>query len=140
MNSKGIQNSLSKIPKCSSCTFIFFQIPQPKTIGDPIINYFDIKPTYGRLDGSQPAAFGTITSIEIQMYLSEKELSNLDPSLFHEFLTNAITMQYPQLPSRPTHWLNNKIWTDFRCVQCRPPAKGENSKPHFGFILDCNKR
>ena len=93
-----------------------FQIPSPKTVGDPIIDYFDVKPSYGKLGNSQESVSGIIANIEIQMYLSEKEQSNMDTSMYRPILENDILQQY--LNQRTTNWVNKKIWMDFFCIQC----------------------
>ena len=96
--------------------YIVFQIPNPKTVGDPIIDYFDVKPSYGKLGESQDPVYGTIAVIEIQMYLSKKEQLNIDTSMYRQFFENYILKQY--LNQRVTNWANDIIWMDFFCLQC----------------------
>ena len=89
-----------------------------KTLGDPIIDYFDTKPTYGQLGDSQEKIFSTMAHMEIQIYMTEKYYGTFDAELWLEWLRNFMPTQNIELRGGITNWANNRIWISFGCYDC----------------------
>ena len=92
------------------------QLDNVKTLGDPIIDHFDSSPTYGQLDDSATIILSTMAHIEIQMYHTEKDQTQLDPRILYGWFVELIPSQY--LRNGITNWVNKELWTKFDCSLC----------------------